>query len=359
MQYSIKKIVENPLIVTTDVVPSIPGFRVDGVFNCGVTRYGSEIILLCRVAESVISDDPDVYKIPIMASDNGNSRFGVTNIRRSEHPEYNYDDSRVLTKDDGNGLKKVVSLTSLSHFRVARSIDGVKFELGTRPAILPDPETECWGMEDPRITKIENTYYINYTAVSPNGAATALIKTMDFISYERLGLIFLPENKDVCIFPKKIGGKYYAFNRPVPNAFGTPDIWISESEDLLHWGMHRHFYGVSDNGWENGRVGGGAVPFLTEKGWIAIYHAADTNNRYCLGAFLLSENNPDILIAKTKKPLVEPGEIYETQGFFPQVVFTGGCLYENGLVKVYYGAADDKICRVDIPIEHIYRSLGV
>jgi len=349
----------NPLIGTSDVIPSMPDFRVEGVFNCGVARYKDETILLCRIAESVQSDDPDIIKFPVVVNVNGKAEFQIVSVRRSEHPEYCFEDSRIITQDDGNGFKKTVFLTSLSHFRVARSKDGIHFSLDDKPTILPDPDTECWGMEDPRIAKIEDTYYINYTAASPNGAATALIKTVDFKNYERMGLIFLPENKDVCIFPEKIGGKYYAFNRPVPKAFGTPDIWISESADLIHWGMHKHFYGVTMNGWENGRVGGGTVPFLTDKGWIAIYHAADAGNRYCLGAFLLEKNNPSRLIAKTITPLVEPDETYEVEGFFPNVVFSGGCLYEDGLVKIYYGAADDKICRVDIPIRQIYRGLGV
>ena len=282
---------ENPLITIGDIKPSCEGFSVKGVFNCGATKYNDEYILLCRVAEAVDTEDDDLVQFPIIAEENGESVFQIISIRKSEHPELCFDDSRTITKGtDANS--DVVYLTTLSHLRIARSRDGVHFTVDEKPSIMPNAMEECWGMEDPRITKIGDTYYINYTAVSPNGAATALITTKDFVNYERYGIIFLPENKDVTIFPEKIQGKYYCFNRPVPKGIGTPDIWIAESEDLVHWGNHKHFYGIKE-GWENGRIGGGAPPFKTEKGWIKIYHAADKNNRYCLGAFLLDEKNPN------------------------------------------------------------------
>lgn len=347
---------ENPLLVPGDVEPSCEGFKVKGIFNCGVTKYKDEYILLCRIAEAVDSKE-DFVKFPIVREEKGINVFEIISIKKSEHPEYNFDDSRTITEgNDGNS--NIVWLTTLSHLRIARSKDGVHFMLENAPCIMPDAREESWGMEDPRITKIGDTFYINYTAVSPNGASTALITTRDFNTYQRFGNIFLPENKDVVIFPEKIGGTYYCFNRPVPKGIGSPDIWLSESEDLIHWGRHRHFYGVSD-GWENGRIGGGAPPFKTPKGWLEIYHAADRNNRYCLGVFLLDAEDPGRIIAKSKEPLLEPEMDYETQGFFGQVVFTCGALLEEECVKIYYGAADNSICMAEITLKDIYAHLGL
>jgi predicted GH43/DUF377 family glycosyl hydrolase len=349
---------ENPLLTVTDVKPSREDFTVDGIFNCGATKYGDEYILLCRVAESVKCDRDGFVAFPIVAENQGQSKFEVVVLEKNKYPEYNFTDSRTITKGS-DAYSNVVYLTSFSHLRVARSKDGEHFVVDEKPLIMPDPVSEGWGMEDPRVTCINGTYYINYTAVSLNGAATALITTNDFKTFERKGLIFLPENKDVAIFPEKIHGKFLAFNRPVPRSIGTPDIWLSESEDMIHWGQHRHFYGISDMGWENGRIGGGAPPFRTEKGWVKIYHAADKNNRYCLGVFLLDENDPMKIIAKSKVPLLEPEMEYETEGFFGNVVFTCGCMFEKETVKIYYGAADDKICRADITINDLYSHLGI
>jgi len=349
---------ENPLLTVADVKPSREDFVVDGIFNCGATKYGDEYILLCRVAESVKCNRDGFVAFPVIVEHQGKSEFEVVVLEKSSHPEYDFSDSRTITKGS-DAYSNVVYLTSFSHLRVARSKDGIHFTVDEKPLIMPDPVSECWGMEDPRITCIDRTYYINYTAVSPDGAATALITTNDFKSFERKGLIFLPENKDVAIFPEKINGKFWAFNRPVPRSIGNPDIWLSESEDMVHWGRHRHFYSVSDMGWENGRIGGGAPPFRTEKGWVKIYHAADKNSRYCLGAFLLDINDPMKIIAKSKTPLIEPEMGYETEGFFGNVVFTCGCIFENNIIKIYYGAADDKICRADITIDDLYRHLSI
>lgn len=347
---------KNPLIIPADVIPSRPDFKVDGVFNCGVAEYNGEVILLCRVAESVKCDDPDEVKIPIVVNKEGEDVLDVITYVKSEHQELDFSDSRQIFRGNTKSAK-IVNLTSLSHLRVARSKDGVNFEIDVKPTIYPIAEEESWGMEDPRITKIEDTYYITYTSVTENGPATSLISTKDFVTYDRHGIIFAPENKDVTIFPEKIKGMYVAFNRPVPSVIGNPEMWIAKSPDLIHWGEQKHFCGLSkdkDDCWDNGRIGGGAIPFKTEKGWIKIYHAADKNNRYCLGAFLLDLEDPSKVLAKTKSPILQPEEEYEVNGFFGNVVFTCGCLVKDGKVIIYYGAADDKICRVDISLDEIF-----
>jgi predicted GH43/DUF377 family glycosyl hydrolase len=349
---------ENPILSVRDVKPSQVGFVVKGIFNCGVAKYKGEYLLLCRVAEAIESTKEDEICFPIVKEKDNVSYFETIYIRKSEHPEYCFEDARTITKGT-NGNSNVIYLTTLSHLRLARSKDGIHFIVDEKPTIMPNADEECWGMEDPRITQIEETYYINYTAVSPRGAATALMSTKNFKDYTRHGIIFLPENKDVTIFPEKIEDKYYAFNRPVPKSIGTPDIWLSKSVDIIGWGDHQHFYGVSEEGWENGRIGGGAPPIKTEKGWLKIYHAADKNNRYCLGAFLLDINDPSRILAKSKVPLLEPEYPYEKNGFFGQVVFTCGCVLEGNYVKIYYGAADDSICLAEVDCLDVYRHLGV
>ncbi len=349
----------NPLLVPKDVKPSRPDFRVDGIFNCGVAEYNGEILLLCRVAESVQCDDPNILKIPVVVERDGKDVLDIVTYVKSEHPELDFSDSRHVDLI-GAKRKKCMNLTSLSHLRLARSKDGIHFTAADAPAIFPTAQEEGWGMEDPRITQIGDTYYINYTSVTKNGAATSLICTKDFVTYERMGIIFAPENKDVTIFPEKIGGKYVAFNRPVPCGIGDPEMWIAKSPDLVHWGEQKHFCGLSGSSearWDNGRIGGGAVPFKTEMGWVKIYHAADQNDRYCLGAFLLDEKDPSKVLAKTVQPILQPEEAYEKQGFFGNVVFTCGCLVKGDTVIIYYGAADDKICRADMKLSELFAAM--
>ena len=349
----VKRCGENPLLIPENVKPSREDFKVEGVFNCGVAKCKDEVILLCRVAESVKGAVEGEVRIPVVKKIGGKDEITVLSLKKAEHPELDFTDSRTINKMMRQG-KRTVYLTSLSHLRVARSKDGIHFTVEDTPSIFPCAEEESWGMEDPRITQIGDVYYINYTSVTENGAATSLISTRDFETFERHGIIFAPENKDVTIFPEKINGMYMAFNRPVPGGIGNPEMWLAQSPDLIHWGHQKHFCGISDaDSWDNGRIGGGAVPFKTEQGWVKIYHAADRNDRYCLGAFLLDLGDPSRVIAKTEAPILEPEAAYETEGFFGNVVFTCGCLVGGDCVSLYYGAADDKICRADFSVSQL------
>jgi beta-1,2-mannobiose phosphorylase / 1,2-beta-oligomannan phosphorylase len=348
-----KKYSQNPILTPQNVKPSREDFKVDGVFNCGAIKIENEYILLCRIAESFINDDDTVVKIPVVVNKMKKDEIECVIINKKENSQYDYGDSRSVWTNE-SGSRKIIYLTSLSHFRIARSEDGLNFSIDDVPTIKPRAFDEEWGIEDPRITEINGTYYINYTSVTRNGAATSLITTLDFKTFERKGIIFAPENKDVTIFPQKIKGSYYTFNRPVPCAIGAPDMWLAKSDNLIHWGEQLYFYGVTDkSSWENGRIGGGAVPFLTEKGWIKIYHAADSNNKYCLGAFLLDKDEPSKILGKTEKPILEPTEEYEINGFFGNVVFTCGCIVVENTVNIYYGAADDKVCLAQIEVDDL------
>lgn len=349
-----KKLDKNPLITRKDVKPSHSGLRVDGIFNCGACMYKGETLLLCRVSESVACENGSIVKIPFAIP--CNEGIDVMEIKKDEHPDWDFSDPRSISINSCSG-PYIKYLTSLSHLRLARSKDGINFKVDDKPFIWPETSRESWGAEDPRVTQIEDKYYICYTAVSEKGPAVGLIETDDFVKYQRLGIIFAPDNKDTVIFPRKINGMYYALNRPSCQSFSSLNMWISESPDLIHWGNQKPFCATSENGWESGRIGAGAVPFETEKGFIEIYHAADRFNRYCLGAMLLDKDHPERIIAKTEKPIMEPDKSYETCGFFGDTVFSCGCCFDGKNIALYYGAADDKICRADFTADEIYAAL--
>lgn len=337
----------NPIIKPEDVKPSRPGFEVICAFNAGVARLEKEVILLLRVAERPITQNPDKYLCPMLDGENNL----IVKEFNTKDETCDFSDSRVIKTSNGNYL------TSMSHFRVARSFDGVNFDIDESPSIFPENQYEAFGIEDPRITFIDGIYYINYSAISHIGITTCLIATKDFKTFERLGVILHPDNKDVEIFPGKINGKYYALHRPSISHFGKPDIWLAESSDLLCWGNHRYLMGVREGYWDNGRIGGSAIPFKVDGGWLEIYHGATKDDRYCLGAVLLDENEPWKIIARTETPIMEPEADYEINGFFGNVIFTCGVLYEEEIVKVYYGAADTYLCYAEIAVSEILTRL--
>jgi len=339
---------ENPIIGPQDVRPSQEGFEVIGAFNAGVARLDTEIILLLRVAERPINDDPDVVLTALF--DPQTNRLVTRCFARSD-PESDFSDPRLIVRPEGTYL------TSISHLRLARSRDGVHFEIDDHPALMATTADETFGVEDPRITRIDDTYYINYVAVAPSGVTTSLASTQDFESFQHHGIIFHPENKDVVIFPQRIDGKYQALHRPHSPLFRKNDMWIAESPDLLCWGRHRHLMGPREGLWDETRIGAGAVPFRIDEGWLEIYHGADRHNRYCLGAVLLNGEKPWEILARSRQPIFEPQAPYEQAGFFGHVVFSCGLLFEDDTLKIYYGAADSLTCYAELPLGDVLTAL--
>lgn len=336
---------ENPLVSPSDVKPSRPDFEVIGSFNAGVIQHNGETLLLMRVAERPISEDPAVCRVPVLSPDESIG-LEIQSYRRDD-PDINFGDPRVVCFPDR------MLLTSISHLRLARSTDGRNFTVEDQPAIFPGGLSETFGIEDPRITKIDDIYYIVYKGVSPNGIVQSLATTRDFVSYKKDGIIFCPENMDSMLFPGKVGGKFVALHRPIGAMLGGPMMWLAYGTDPTHWGEHHFLLGKSTGGWDSGRVGGGAVPFLTERGWLEIYHAATPDHKYCLGALLLDKDQPHIILGKTPEPIMMPEAPYETDGFMPNVVFSCGAIVNGDTVSIYYGAADETMAGADMSLKEI------
>jgi predicted GH43/DUF377 family glycosyl hydrolase len=323
----------NPIIKPGDVKPSIEGYKVLGAFNPGAINFGDEIILLLRVAESCEPKEGYI-RTPLYRFENGIPHLDILEFKSSD-PEVILKDACVIV------YKGQEYLTTMSHIRLARSKDGINFNVDDKPFIYPANETERYGVEDARVIFVDGKYYINYTVVSEDSWATALAITEDFKSIERKGLIFHPENKNVAIFPEKVKGKYIALHRPNNSIFGKPSIWYSESPDLLHWGNHKCVVRPRDNKWESQRIGAGAPPIKTPEGWLVIYHGRGDNNVYTLFCLLLDLEEPFRVVRRASTPLLTPTEPYETAGFFANVVFSNGIAEKDGKVYVYYGASDE------------------
>lgn len=338
----------NPLLSPQDITPSQYGWQVLGVFNAGAARFGDETILLVRVAERPQPTEDGWVACPYMDED---GQIQLRRIRQSD-PDWDCSDPRIARQRSTGAA----CLTSISHIRRARSRDGLHFTVDARPWLVASTALEAFGVEDPRVTPLDDAFLINFSAVSPHGIATMMVSTRDFERTERTGVIFPPSNRDVTLFPAQINGKYAAYHRPMPGEFGRYSIWLATSPDLVHWGEHRVVLdGVG--GWEAGRVGGGAPPIWTPEGWLVIYHAADRDNRYCLGAFLAAHDDPGHILFRAPNPIFRPEADYETMGFFGNVVFTCGALLEHGIVRLYYGASDERIALAEAPLESLLELL--
>ena len=337
---------ENPLVTPADVRPSVDGWEVICAFNAGVIEAGDEVLMLMRVAERPVGRDDDEVLVPMLKS----GKLTVVQLsRRRDGIELS--DPRVIS------LGGKVLLTSISHLRLARSRDGVHFRVDPEPALFPQTDYEAYGLEDPRITRFDDTYYVVYKGVSAEGITQCLASTKDFVNWTRHGIILCPENMDAMILPEKVRGKYAALHRPMPKFMGFPNMWVAYSDDLVHWGEHKFLMGCTEGTWEGDRIGGGAVPFLTESGWLEIYHAATDDDRYCLGALLLDRDYPEKALAKSPGPILEPEAPYEAHGFKDNVVFTCGGILRGDRLTIYYGAGDRVMAAADFSAREILASL--
>lgn len=347
---NVRRFPENPIITQADVKPSIDGWEVMSVFNAGAIEFGDEILLLMRVAERPIPPGGNTVLVPMMDFTGGEMQLKVLEFSKDD-PRYDFSDPRVIGAPGG------LYLTSISHLRLARSKDGRKFTVDDKPSLWPDQPYEAFGLEDPRITRLGDTYYVVYKGVAPHAITQCLASTKDFANWTKRGIIFPPENMDAMIFPEKVRGKYVALHRPQPKMMGAPNMWVAYSENLVHWGEHEFLMGGSSGTWEGGRIGGGAVPFMTERGWLEIYHAATPDDRYCLGGALLDAEYPERVLAKSPYPILEPEAPYEVSGFKPNVVFTCGAIVRGDTVTIYYGAADEVMAAADMSVTEILDSL--
>ncbi len=248
-------------------------------------------------------------------------------------------------------LLRVEGQHGYSLFALARSRDGYDFDVAFRPVMTPVREGpyaryEEAGIEDPRITLLEGRYYIVYTAFSGAGPVMCLAVTDDFETFERLGIISEPGNKDGLLFPRKVGDDYVRMDRPIGNDVGS--IWVSRSPDLMHWGRSEMVLAPRPSYWDSYRVGASAVPIETEEGWLEIYHGTKMTSAgpiYRAGAVLLDLDDPSVVIGRSDVPILAPRADYERIGDINNVVFASGAIVEDdGSVKVYYGAADTSIC---------------
>lgn len=338
----------NPLLKPSDLLPCIQGMEITCLLNPGVFRFNGKTWLLLRVAERPVQKD-GIISFPVY---NSKGEIEVLSFSKDD-PDLDASDPRVI------GYKGQNYLTTLSYLRPVCSDDDVHFyeDPAMRP-IFGEGFQESFGIEDCRVATMEDGFWLTFTEVSPVAVGVGLIHTKDFQTLEREGMIFPPHNKDCALFEEKIGDKWFAFHRPSSPELGGNYIWVAESPDRIHWGRHICIATTRPGMWDSARVGAGAAPIRTEKGWLEIYHGANKDNRYCLGALLLDLNDPTKVLARSQEPIMEPIAPYEQTGFFGNVVFTNGFYrIDEDTVRIFYGASDEVICSAEFSIKEILESL--
>ncbi len=234
----------------------------------------------------------------------------------------------------------------------AESPDGFSFVVDNEPFMVPATngifgEYEEYGVEDPRIIFFEDEYLITYSAYSRHGVRIGLAKTRDFKTIQRFSLITEADYRNVVIFPAKFKGLYARLDRP-HSEISPWSIWISYSPDLRYWGDAKLIMKPTQYHWDEMKIGPGAPPIKTSRGWLSIYHGVFPTmdgHVYRLGVALHDLNDPSTIIAIGDEWILQPEAPYEISGYVHNVVFCCAAVAEDdGSVKIYWGGADSVMC---------------
>jgi predicted GH43/DUF377 family glycosyl hydrolase len=248
-------------------------------------------------------------------------------------------------------LSRVEDRRGISHLTVARSADGrTGWRIESKPLIADDPDdpTNCWGVEDPRITYVEElgAYVIAYTAYGPGGPCVALAMTEDFVTAEPFGVVMPPEDKNASLLPRRVGDHFVLFHRPVSVTSRRADVWLSRSSDLRSWTTPEPVLQSRDGAWWDAtRIGMGPPPIETPAGWLAVYHGVKmvvNMSIYRVGLALLDLEHPTRVLRRTRPWVLGPAAPYEITGDVPNVIFPTGLVHDPGTdeLRLYYGAGD-------------------
>lgn len=274
-----------------------------------------------------------------------------------------YGDFRARGRSDGTNLG------------IAESDDGITWTVRPRPLLTLEQAQSLAGATyanvgpgevqrfyDPRLTVLDGRCHLCFAVDTRHGVRGGIAVTDDFERFE-LESLSVPDNRNMVLFPQRIGGEYVRLERPFP-VYGRPepeafDVWLSRSPDLAYWGRHDLVLGVEDVPFANRKIGPAAPPVKTPRGWLTLFHAVDYDDlrgkrgweatwkkRYTMGIMLLALDDPRRRIGLCRTPLLVPETPYETsEGFRTEVIFPGGMILEDtGEVKIYYGAADTVEC---------------
>jgi predicted GH43/DUF377 family glycosyl hydrolase len=333
-------------------------------------------------------------------------RYGGNPIL-SPHPDHPWEDLAVFNPaawyDEKAGEVLLLYRAAESgpeykcYFGLAKSRDGYHFErVSDEPVLGPSVEGfDGATIQDPRMIKMDGWYYVTYAArhypfgqfwipevrkkyITPrecpecfprylriNATLTGLLLTRDFKTWIRAGWLTDPllDDRDVILFPEKVGGKFVMMHRPrewVGPQYGVEQAsaWISFADDLMGFRESKLLL-TNKYPWETAKMGVNTPPIRTEGGWLSLYHAVGPDKYYRLGAVLLDLDDPSIVRHRTPDWLLQPERDYEIEGFYRGVCFPCGAVVINGTLFVYYGGGDKycavATCALDELVRHLLK----
>ncbi len=279
----------------------------------------------------------------------------------------------VKNNSDYHLILRVQNRGRETFLMMADSNDGVQFEIRKETLHFIGIENireTIYHIYDPRLTKLEDTFYILFAMDMESGCKLGMAKSDDLNTFHFMGIVSKEDNRNGVLFPERINGKYARFDRPnLADNDGITSgdtISLSYSDDLIHWTTHSNVLSGRLHYWDE-LIGAGPPPIKTNDGWLLIYHGIATHfqssNIYQAGVALFDLDDPAKLIVRSRYNILEPREVYELTGQVPNVVFPSGLIVEdqdkngtakkNSPVKIYYGAADTCVGLAETTVEEL------
>ncbi|CAK4818012.1 unnamed protein product [Aphanomyces euteiches] len=329
----IERASQNPI-----VVPGVYDWRRVATFNPGVIYHNGKFYMYERAAGSL---KPFQTSIGLLESEDGISfklisEEPIFTAAQLGFPGGSVEDARVVNID--------------GTFYMSFALQPYRFDCWPTGIAVPDYYPEHYP--EWADNKLEPMSTQSGIAVSKDGVK------FDFLCYTTPREI---DDRDNALFPEKINGRFALLRRPmqyVGKEYGTntPGIWISYSEDLLEWSQPELVAVAECTEWEGSKIGAAATPLRTEKGWLVLYHGVDAQSIYRVGAMLLDLENPQIVIARTLAPIMEPEEYYEKFGLvIPNVVFPTANIIVDDTLYIYYGCCDTCIGLATVKVDELVK----
>jgi len=277
---------------------------------------------------------------------------------------------RVDLYDEKRSTPALNVFTGFGHSR-----DGIHFTIEKEPVRVHYRGKILPWVCDARLTVLEDELYLSFCFENQHSERPGIARWRGNGTDFDAVCIGVPQQRNMILFPEKVNGLYMRLERPSNQWHDPFHIWYSLSPDLRYWGDSELLLGCEDVPFATVKIGGGAPPVKTDRGWLLIFHSVDDDpihqvtfpggrkwqKRYTAGAALFSLEDPTKLIAITKEPLLVAEAPYETGDleklWVEFTVFPCGAVpVNNGRdLRIYYGAGDYCTCLATVSFEDLWK----
>ena len=343
-----------PLVTASHIKPSAPDLETVAAVNPAflMTEHGRHLVVRVdeRPSTRVFPSVEGEVLIPYVSRPDSQVQVQRVRVPASFDPT-----KEPLLPDSDQpffpGTAHRPLLTYISHLRVVQ-LEG-SINAANYPIAFPQVDQNQYGIQDPRATRLGDGIYLTYTGFGACGATSwiAAVQGSNPVLLNDPSVVFGPDHKHTVLFPEKIGAYYYALSRPLARTYiRDSGIWLFRSPDLLHWGAPTPVLLPRAHSWDCVRVGPGTPPLRTADGWLVFYYGVDAHDSYHAGVALLDHRDPSRVLGQGKSPVLSPTMDWERMGRRADTVFPCGAEEcDNGVVRLYYGAADTCIGAAEAP----------